>query len=85
MLQLSAIDALLHRLTDDAVLKWLNKAPRSRNAVLLSLGSRPYLTCGAARSMEDAGESSRARRRLQWHCGLDPANPVAIDFDSDSD
>ena len=82
-LQLNAIDALLHRLTDDAVLKWLNGGPRPRNAVPLSLGNRPYLTRGAARSME-AGESSRARRGLQWYGGLDPASSVAIDLDSDS-
>jgi hypothetical protein len=43
-LQLNAIDALLHRSTDDAILKWLNSGPRPRNAVPLSLGSRPYLT-----------------------------------------
>ena len=83
-LQLSAIDALLHRVTDDAVLKWLNGGPRPHNAVPLSPGSRPYLTRGAARSME-AGESSRARRGLQWRGGLDPASSVAIDLDSDSD
>ena len=84
-LQSNAIDALLHRVTDDAVLKWLNGGPRPRNAVPLSPGSRPYLTRGAARSMEGAGESSRARRGLQWHGGLHPANRVAIDLDSDSD
>jgi hypothetical protein len=79
-LQLSAIDALLHRVTSEAVLKWLNGGPRPRNAVPLSPGSRPYLTRGVARSME-AGESSRARRGLHLH----PASSVAIDLDSDSD
>jgi hypothetical protein len=59
-LQLAAIDALLHRVADDAVLKWLNGGPRPRNAVPLSPGSRPYFTRGTTRSME-AGESSRAR------------------------
>ena len=63
-LQLNAIDALLHRVADDAVLIWLHGGPRPRNAVPLSPGSRPYLTRGATRSME-AGESSRARRGLQ--------------------
>ena len=42
-LQLSAIDALLYRISDDAILKWLNDGPRPRNAVPLSFGSRPYL------------------------------------------
>ena len=28
MLQLSAIDALLYRITDDAVVKWLNGKPK---------------------------------------------------------
>jgi hypothetical protein len=58
MLQLNAIDALLHRLTDDAVLKWLNGGPRPRNVVPLSPESHPYLTRGAARSMEGAGKLS---------------------------
>ena len=84
-LQLSAIDALLDRLTDDAVLKWLNGGPRPRNAVLLSPRGRPYLIRGAARSMEGAGESSRARRGLQRRDGLDLANSIAIDLDSYSD
>ena len=35
--------------------------------------------------MEGTGESSQARRGLQRHGGLDPANPIAIDLDSDSD
>ena len=79
-LQLNAIDALLHRVTDDAILKWLNGGSRPRNAVPLSPGSRPYLTRGAVRSME-AGESSRARRGLHLH----PASSWAIDLESDSD
>jgi hypothetical protein len=82
---LNAIDALLHKFMYDAVLKWLNGGPRPRNAVPLSPESRPYLIHGAARSMEGARESSRARRGLQWHGGLDPANRVAIDLDSNSD
>ena len=85
MLQLSAIDALFYKLTDDAVMKWLNGGPRPRNAVLLSPESRSYLTREATRSMEGAGELSRARQGLQWHGGLDPANPVAIDLNSNSD
>jgi hypothetical protein len=79
-LQLAAIDALLHRVTDDAVLKWLNGGPRPRNAAPLSPRNRPYLIRGAARNMK-AGESSRARRGLH----LDPARSVAIDLDLDSD
>jgi len=71
---LAAIDALLHRVTDDAVLRWLNGGPRPRNATPLSPGSRPYLTRGTARSMEGAGESSRARRG---------STSAAIDLDSD--
>ena len=74
-LQLAAIDALLHRVADDAVLRWLNGGPRPRNALPLSPGSRPYLTRGTTRSME-AGESSRARRG---------STSAAIDLDSDSD
>ena len=42
MLQLSAIDALLHRVADDAVLKWLNGGSRSRNAVPLAPKSSIY-------------------------------------------
>jgi hypothetical protein len=80
MLQLATIDALLHKITDDAVLKWLSGVPRPRNAAPLSPGNHPYLPRGAARNME-AGESSRVRRGLQ----LDPARSVAIDLDSDSD
>ena len=80
MLQLSAIDALLHRVTDDADLKWLNGGPRLRNVIPLSPGSRPYLTRGATRSM-DTSESSRTRRGLHLH----PASSVGIDLDSDSD
>jgi hypothetical protein len=72
-LQLAAIDALLHRVTDDAVLRWLNGGPRPRNATPLSPGSRPYLTRGTLRSIE-AGESSRARRG---------SSSAAIDLDSD--
>ena len=60
-LQLSAIDALLHRVTDDAVLRWLHGGPRPRNAAPLSPGSRSHFTRGAARSMEVA-ESSRVRQ-----------------------
>ena len=78
-LQLNAIDALLHRVTNDAFLKWLNGGPRLNNVVPLYPGSRPYLTCGAARNME-AGESSRARRGLHLH----PANSRTIDLDSGS-
>jgi hypothetical protein len=74
-LQLAAIDAFLHRVTDDAVLKWLNGGPRPRNAAPLSPRSRPYLTRVTTRSME-AGESSRARRG---------SSSAAIDLDSDSD
>ena len=83
-LQLSAIDTLLHRVADDVVLKWLNGGPRPRIAVSLSHGSRPYFTCGTTRSMK-TGESSRARRGLQWHGGLDPSSLAAIDLDSDSE
>jgi hypothetical protein len=74
-LQLAAIYVLLHRVTDDAVLRWLNGGPRPRNAAPLSPGSHPYFTCGTLRSME-AGESSRARRG---------SSSAAIDLDSDSD
>ena len=77
---MSAIDALLHKITDDAVLKWLNGGSRPRNVVPLSLGSRPYLTRGAARSME-GGESSRARRGLHLY----PVSSLAIDLDSYAD
>ena len=77
---MSAIDAFLHRITDEAVLKW----PRPHNAESLFPGSRPYVTCGATQSGV-AGESSRARRRVQWHGGLDPASSVAIDLNSDTD
>ena len=80
LLQLSAIDALLHKVTDDAVLRWLNDGPKPRNATPLSLGSRPYLTRGAARSME-AGESSRVQRGFHLH----PVKLVAIDLDSNLD
>ena len=85
MMQLSAIDAHFYRLIDDAVMKWLIGGPRPRNAVLLSPESRPYLTREATRSLEGVGELLRARQGLQWHGGLDPANPVAIDLNSDSD
>jgi hypothetical protein len=74
-LQLAAIDALLHKVTDDAVLRWLNGGPRPRNVVPLPPGSRPYLTRATTRSME-AEESSRARRG---------SSSAAIDLDSDSD
>jgi hypothetical protein len=74
-LQLAAIDALLHRVMDNAVLRWLNGGPRPRNAAPLSPRSRPYLTRGTLRSME-AGESSRVRRG---------SSSAAIDLDSDSD
>ena len=57
-LQLNTIDALLHRVTDDAVLKWLNSGPRPRKSIPLSLGSRSYLTCRIVRSIEAAEESS---------------------------
>lgn len=79
-LQWNAIDALLCKFTDDAVLIWLNGGSRPRNAVLLSPGSRPYFTHGASRNM-GAGESSRARRELYLH----PASSRAIDLDSYSD
>jgi len=74
-LQLAAIDALLHRVTDDVVLKWLNGGPRPRNAAPLSPRSRPYLTRATTRSIE-AEESSRARRG---------SSSAAIDLDADSD
>jgi hypothetical protein len=74
-LQLAAIDALLYRVTDDMVLRWLNGGPRPRNVTPLSPGSHSYLTRGTLRSME-AGESSRARRG---------SSSAAIDLDSDSD
>ena len=45
-LQLNAINALLHRVADDAVLIWLNGGPRPRNAASLSPRSRLYLTHG---------------------------------------
>lgn len=73
--QLEAVEALLNRVTDDAVLRWLNGGPRPRNATPLSPGSRPYLTRETTRMME-AGESSRARRG---------STSAAIDVDSDSD
>ena len=79
-LQLSAIDAFLHRVAD----KWRNSGPRPHNAIPLSTGSRPYLTRRTTRRME-AEESSRARRGLQWHGGLDPSCSAAIDLDSDLD
>ena len=79
-LQLSAIDALLHKVTDYAVLGWLNGGPRPHNAVPLSPGSRSYFTREAARSME-AEKSSRVRRGFH----VDRARSVAIDLDSDSD
>ena len=79
-MQLSAIDALWHRVTDDAVIKWLNGGPRPRDVVSLSPGSRPYLIRGATRSME-AGESSRPQQGLHLH----PASSGTIDLDSDSD
>ena len=78
-LQLNAIDALLHRVTDDAFLR-LNGGPRPRNVAPLSHESRPYFTRGTARSME-AGESSRVRQGFH----LDPARSIAIYLDSDSD
>ena len=56
MMWLSAIDALLHRITDNAVLKWLNGGPRPRYAIPLFLRSHPYFTREAARSMENAGD-----------------------------
>ena len=74
---MSAIDALLHRVTDNAILRWLNGGPRPRNAAPLSPGSRPYLIRGAARSIE-AGKSSRVQRGFHLH----PARSVAIDLDS---
>jgi hypothetical protein len=74
-LQLTAIDALLHKVADDAVLKWLNGGPRPCYADPLCHESCPYLTLITTRSME-AGESSRARRG---------SNSAAIDLDSDSD
>ena len=83
-LQLNTIDALLHKVVDDAVLIWLHGGPRPRNAVPLPPGSRPYLTRGTTRSME-AGESSRARQGLQRYGGLNPSSSTAIDLDSHSD
>ena len=56
-LQLNTIDALLHRITDPAVLIWLKGGPRPRNAAPLSPRSRSYQTRGTMRSIE-AGESS---------------------------
>jgi hypothetical protein len=74
-LQLAAIDALLYKVTDDAVLKWLNGGPRPRNAAPLSSGSRSYFTRATTRSIE-AGESSRARQG---------SSSAAVNLDSDSD
>ena len=73
MLQFSAVDALLHRVTDDAVLKWLY-------AISLSSGNCLYFTRGAARRMK-VGESSRAQRGLH----SDPISSIAVDLNSDSD
>jgi len=74
-LMLSAIDALLHKVTDPQTLIWLNGGPRPRNATPLSPGSRPYQTRGTTRSME-VGESSQGPRA---------STSAAIDLDSDSD
>ena len=84
-LKLAAIDAILHRVSPET-LQWLQGGPRPRRSTPLSPGSRPYLTCGTLRSIEmQANSSSQALPPsvLQWMGGLDQANPVAIDFDSD--
>ena len=84
-LKLAAIDAILHRISPET-LRWLHGGPRPHRPIPLSLGSRSYLTCGTLRSIEaQASSSSQALppQVLQWMEGLDQANPVAIDSDSD--
>ena len=84
-LKFAAIDTNLHKVSPET-LRWLQGGPRPRRSTPLSLASQPYLTRGTLRSIEaQASSSSQALppRVLQWMGGLDQANSVAIDSDSD--